>query len=39
MTRGIESPATYYYRRLFTDGVLLVDAAKGLPSSMRRGSP
>ena len=29
MTRGIESPATYYYRRLFTDAVLAVDAVGG----------
>lgn len=31
MTRGIESPATYYYRRLFTDAVRAVDAARSLP--------
>ncbi|MBD3779097.1 MAG: acetylxylan esterase [Micrococcales bacterium] len=31
MTRGIEDPATYYYRRLFTDAVLAVDAARALP--------
>jgi len=31
MTRGIEDPSTYYYRRLFTDGVLLVDAVRSLP--------
>jgi hypothetical protein len=30
MTRGIESPGTYYYRRLFTDAVRLVDAARTL---------
>jgi cephalosporin-C deacetylase len=30
MTRGIEDPADYYYRRVFTDGVRLVDAARGL---------
>ena len=30
MTRGIESPETYYYRRVFTDGVLAVDAMRGL---------
>ncbi|AZC13385.1 acetylxylan esterase [Microbacterium sp. ABRD28] len=31
MTRGIDDPATYYYRRLFTDGVRAVDAVRGLP--------
>lgn len=31
MTRGIGQPADYYYRRLFTDGVLLVDAVRSLP--------
>ncbi len=31
MTRGILSPADYYYRRLFTDAVRLVDAARTLP--------
>lgn len=31
MTRGIEDPATYYYRRVFTDGVRLVDAVRDLP--------
>jgi cephalosporin-C deacetylase len=30
MTRGISSPDTYYYRRLFTDAVRLVDAARNL---------
>lgn len=30
MTRGIESPHTYYYRRLMTDAVLAVDAASGI---------
>lgn len=28
MTRGISSPETYYYRRLFTDGALLVDVVR-----------
>lgn len=28
MTRGIESPAEYYYRRVFTDAVLAVDAVR-----------
>ncbi len=28
MTRGISSPDTYYYRRLFTDAVLLIDAVE-----------
>ncbi|TQL01397.1 acetylxylan esterase [Cellulomonas sp. SLBN-39] len=31
MTRGILDPATYYYRRLVTDGVRAVDAARALP--------
>jgi cephalosporin-C deacetylase len=30
MTRGIEDPAEYYYRRVFTDGVRAVDAVRGL---------
>lgn len=30
MTKGIESPESYYYRRVFTDAALLVDAAKAL---------
>ena len=29
MTRGIENPADYYYRRVFTDAVLAVDAVRG----------
>jgi cephalosporin-C deacetylase len=31
MTRGIESPDDYYYRRLFTDGVRAVEAARSHP--------
>ncbi|CAN5324548.1 acetylxylan esterase [soil metagenome] len=31
MTRGIESPDDHYYRRVFTDAVRLVEAARGLP--------
>ncbi len=31
MTRGVLDRATYYYRRLFTDAVLAVDAVKTLP--------
>ena len=31
MTRGILDPSTYYYRRLMTDAVLAVDAARDLP--------
>ncbi|GAB3810846.1 cephalosporin-C deacetylase [Tessaracoccus terricola] len=31
MTRGISNPGTYFYRRVFTDGVRLVDAVKQLP--------
>lgn len=30
MTRGIESPDAYYYRRVMTDGVLAVDVARSL---------
>ncbi len=30
MTRGIESPADYYYRRVFTDAVRAVDAVRSL---------
>jgi len=30
MTRGIEDPEGYYYRRLITDAVLAVDAARAL---------
>lgn len=30
MTKGIESKENYYYRRVFTDAVLLVDAARKL---------
>lgn len=30
MTKGIEDPATYYYRRFFTDGVRAVDFVRGL---------
>jgi cephalosporin-C deacetylase len=31
MTRGILDPADYYYRRLYTDAVRAVDAARSLP--------
>jgi cephalosporin-C deacetylase len=31
VTSGIEDPATYYYRRLFTDAVRAVDAARSHP--------
>lgn len=31
MTRGVESPSTYYFRRLLTDAVRAVDAARTLP--------
>ncbi|MFI6379269.1 acetylxylan esterase [Streptomyces sp. NPDC050658] len=31
MTRGIEDPHAYYYRRLFTDGVRAVEAARSHP--------
>jgi cephalosporin-C deacetylase len=30
MTRGIEAPEAYYYRRVFTDAVLAIDAMRGL---------
>ncbi|TDC34378.1 acetylesterase [Micromonospora sp. 15K316] len=32
MTRGIAEPRTYYYRRLITDAVRAVDAARTLPA-------
>jgi len=31
MTRGIEDPHDYYYRRLYTDSVRCVEAARALP--------
>lgn len=31
MTRGISSPQTYYYRRVFTDAVRAVDAVRSMP--------
>lgn len=31
VTRGIEDPADYYYRRVFTDAVRAVDAVRTLP--------
>lgn len=31
MTRGIEAPESYFYRRVFTDAVLLTDVVRGLP--------
>lgn len=30
MTRGIDAPETYYYRRVFTDAVLAIDAVRSL---------
>ena len=30
MTRGIDDPAAYYYRRVFTDAVLALDAVRSL---------
>jgi cephalosporin-C deacetylase len=30
MTKGIHDPAEYYYRRLYTDAVRLVDAVRGI---------
>ena len=32
MTRGVLNPKTYYYRRVFTDGVRAVEAAKSHPA-------
>ena len=32
LTRGIQSPATYYYRRLYTDAVRAVDAVRTHPA-------
>lgn len=32
MTRGVLNPATYYYRRVFTDGVRAVEAARSHPA-------
>lgn len=31
LTRGIEDPAAYYYRRVFTDAVRAVDVVRSLP--------
>jgi cephalosporin-C deacetylase len=31
MTRGIDSPDTYYYRRVFTDAVRAIDAVRAMP--------
>lgn len=31
MTRGIQDPTTYYYRRVFTDAVRAIDAVRNLP--------
>ena len=31
MTRGVADPETYYYRRVFTDAVRAVEAARSLP--------
>jgi cephalosporin-C deacetylase len=33
MTRGVLDPREYYYRRLYTDAVLAVDAARMLPGA------
>jgi len=32
MTQGVLDPATYYYRRVFTDGVRALDAARAHPA-------
>ena len=39
MTRGIEDPDRYYYRRLMTDAVRAVDAVRALPDIDPRASP
>lgn len=31
MSAGLDSPETYYYRRVFTDAVLAVDVVRGFP--------
>lgn len=31
MTRGVDDPAGYYYRRVFTDAVRAIDATRALP--------
>lgn len=31
MTRGIDDPEQYYYRRVFTDAALLIDAVRAFP--------
>jgi cephalosporin-C deacetylase len=31
LTSGVLDPSTYYYRRVYTDGVLAIDALNGLP--------
>jgi cephalosporin-C deacetylase len=31
LTSGVLDPSTYYYRRVYTDAVLAIDALKGLP--------
>ncbi len=36
MTRGIDAPETYYYRRLMTDAVLAVDAVRQIDGIDRR---
>ena len=36
MTRGVEHPDTYYYRRLMTDAVRAVDAVRSLPEVAQR---
>jgi cephalosporin-C deacetylase len=33
LTRGLTDPADHYYRRLFTDAVLAVDAVRSLPGA------
>ena len=33
MTRGIDDPANYYYRRVFTDAVRAVDAVRTLDAA------
>src|SRR5690606_40367495 len=33
LTRGLEDPDGYYYRRLYTDAARAVDAARALPGA------
>ena len=39
MTRGIASPETYYYRRMYVDAVRAVETAAACPASIASASP